>query len=103
MPNDKVGQWVYVKLCPYRQVSITGIAHNKLTKRFFGPFEIFECIGKVAYRLQLSDNARIHPVFHSSFLHPHYGPIVPNVEPFPPHVIENKPVVEPMAILYQVG
>lgn len=33
-----VGQWVYVKLKPFCQQSITGTTHPKLSKCFFGPF-----------------------------------------------------------------
>ena len=33
-----------------------------------GPFEITEVIGQQAYRLSLSDNWKIHPVFHVSLL-----------------------------------
>lgn len=47
--NFEVGRWVYVKLRPYRQVLVLRSAHHKLTKRFFRPFEIIQCIGKVAY------------------------------------------------------
>nr|KYP47835.1 Transposon Ty3-I Gag-Pol polyprotein [Cajanus cajan] len=33
----KVGDWVYVKLRPYRQLSVSG-SYHKLSKRFYGPF-----------------------------------------------------------------
>lgn len=29
-----VGQWVYVKLCPFRQHSVTGLNHPKLSRDF---------------------------------------------------------------------
>ena len=48
-----VGQWVYVKLRPGRQTSVTGRHHPKLSKHFFEPFQIEERIGTVAYRLRL--------------------------------------------------
>ncbi|XP_006584410.1 uncharacterized protein LOC114420687 [Glycine soja] len=53
-----IGHWVYVKLRPYRQISVTSVTHNnKLAKCFYNPSEIVERIGKVAYclRLQLKD------------------------------------------------
>ena len=35
-----VGQWFYVKLQPFHQCSVTGVLHPKLSKWFFGPFQI---------------------------------------------------------------
>ncbi|KAH1231453.1 hypothetical protein GmHk_09G024346 [Glycine max] len=38
--NFQVGDWVFVKLRPCRQASVTRASYSKLTKRFFGPFQI---------------------------------------------------------------
>jgi len=73
----KVGEWVYVKLRPYRQLSVSGARYQKLGKYYYGSFEIIEAIGFVAYRLALPDSAKIHPVFHCSLLKPHRGPLPP--------------------------
>ena len=66
----QVGDMVLVKLRPHRQVSILGQtgAYSKLNKRFYGPFRVIERIGSTAYKLQLPEEARIHPVFHCSLL-----------------------------------
>jgi len=63
-----IGDWVLVKLRPHRQVSASETTYSKLTKRYYGPFEVQERLGKVMYRLKLTAHSRIHPVFHVSLL-----------------------------------
>ncbi|KAJ3684964.1 hypothetical protein LUZ61_014128 [Rhynchospora tenuis] len=69
----EVGEWVYMKIHPYRQQSVSGDGKNKLNPRYFGPYEIVEKIGSMAYRLQLPAEAQIHPVVHVSLLKKHIG------------------------------
>jgi hypothetical protein len=94
------GQFVYIRLRPYRQQSVSTKPYNKLSKRFYGPFEILERIGPVAYRLQLPPHSKIHPVFHCSLLKLHHGPIIAPGS-LPPQSTNSQPIITPLAILDQ--
>lgn len=63
-----VGDMVYLRLQPYVQTSVATRANHKLSYKYFGPFQILQKVGTVAYKLQLPDSATVHPVFHVSQL-----------------------------------
>lgn len=69
----QVGEWVQLKLQPYKQVSEQNKTNQKLAQKYYGPFVIKECTGKVAYKLQMPHEVKIHTVFHVSQLKAYSG------------------------------
>ena len=94
----EVGDLVYLKLQPYKQTSIALRRNLKLSSKYYGPYRVLEKIGPVAYRLELSQEAPVHNVFHVSLLKPSAKGAV--VHSQPPTLTEEGVVkITPAAIL----
>lgn len=61
-----VGEMVLLKLQPYAQSSLVNRPFPKLALKYFGPYKVLERIGRAAYRLDLTTESLIHPIFHVS-------------------------------------
>ena len=59
---------MFLKIRPYRQLSLRKKRNEKLSLKFFGPYEIVDRVGTVEYKLNLPATTSIHPVFHVSQL-----------------------------------
>ncbi|KAE9622106.1 putative nucleotidyltransferase, Ribonuclease H [Lupinus albus] len=64
----EVGDWVFLKLQPYKLKSLATRPYAKLAPKFFGPYQVLKRVGTVVYQLDLPPQVQIHLVFHVSLL-----------------------------------
>lgn len=95
----QVGDWVFLQLQPYRQQMVFKRALQKLACCYFGPYQIEEKIGSVAYKLKLPQESRIHSVFHVSLLKKKIGSSVLPIKDLPTTTEEGRIILQPEAIL----
>lgn len=74
---------MHVKLQPYRQMTVERRDNKKLSSKYYGPYEIIEKNGKVAYKLSLPPTAQVHRTFHVSLLKRHYESAPDVLTPIP--------------------
>lgn len=77
------GDYVYVKLHPYKQHSMKPHHSHKLLPKFYGPYRVIDKINSAAYQLQFPPKAKIHNVLHVSQLKLCPNPSATAVIPLP--------------------
>jgi Chromo (CHRromatin Organisation MOdifier) domain/Integrase core domain len=94
----KVGDQVLLSTKNIRLKRGTGVL--KLLPRWIGPFPVTEVVSALAYRLELPESLKIHPVFHVSLLKP-YRPSERRQPPPPPLLLtdEDDDIYEVQAII----
>jgi hypothetical protein len=95
----EVGDWVFVRLQPYKQLPLKQQAKNKLAPKFYELHHANRKINQVAYGLDLPNKSHIHNVFHVSSLkkmltqHQTTQTILPTLDD------EGRVILEPKAII----
>ena len=75
-------------------------ASMKFAPCYFGPYQIIQKIGTVAYKLALPSGSHIHNVFHVSLLRKHLGPTVTQLfTELPPVTDDSRILPQPEAVL----
>ena len=95
------GDWAWLRLHHRTAAGITDSSAAKLAPRFYGPYQVLERVGPVAYRLQLPARAKIHNVFHVVFLKRFTGDAPAAVVPLPP-IVHGRVVPAPLALNNQI-
>lgn len=64
----EVGDQVYLKVQPYLQTSLAARRNQKLSLKFFRPYQVLQRVATVSYKLALPEASKIHDVIHVSQL-----------------------------------
>ena len=94
-----VGDWVFLRLQPYKQMSLKQAKKdNKLSRKYYGPYKVLQNIGTMTYKLELPASSRVHPVFHVSCLKKVIGDKLLVQKILPELDEEGKNILEPEAV-----
>jgi hypothetical protein len=72
---------------------------NKLSPKYYGPNNVLQKIGTMAYKWELPPSSRVHPVFHVSCLRKVIGDKILVQTIFPELDEEGKIILDPEAII----
>ena len=97
----ELGDWVFLRLQPFKQHSLRWSKVGKLAPKFFGRFQILQKVGSVAYKLDLPSTSGVHLVFHVSCLKAKIGHSIIPIATLPPVDAHGHIIPEPKAILQQ--
>jgi hypothetical protein len=82
--NSEVGDFVLLRLQPYRPSSMKNNGVEKIKPKFYCPYRIMCRVGEVSYELDLPEGRKIHNVFYVSFLKKVVGKFIITLEEIPP-------------------
>ena len=98
--NFEVGDQVFLRLQPYKPISMKQKKrNNKLSPRYYKPYQIMQKIGSVSYKLELPPTTKIHPVFHVMCLKKVIGQNIPTQRVLQELYEEGRIILEPECIL----
>nr|XP_016485359.1 PREDICTED: uncharacterized protein LOC107805789 [Nicotiana tabacum] len=78
----QVGYWVYLKVEPYKEITISSQPYPKLVAKFYGLIQVTKKIGHVTYTLLLPALVKIHPIVHVSLMKKCH--VIPDHISYPP-------------------
>ena len=93
-----VGYWVFLRLQPYKQMSLKQAKNDNKLSPNYGPYKVLQKIGTMAYKLELPASSRVHPIFHVSCLNKVIGEDIPFQTIFPKLDEEGKIILELEAV-----
>jgi hypothetical protein len=93
-PVDLV--WLCLNQCA--KIFVCDRPLSKLAPKYYGSYHVLECIGRLAYRLQLLARARIHDVFHVAFLKKHTRAELAAIPLLPP-IVRGRAVPQPQQVV----
>ena len=86
-------------LQPYKQISLKKAKkHNKLSPKYYSPYEVLQKISTMAYKLELPASSQVQPIFHVSCLKKVIGDKILVQTIFPKLDEKEKITLEPQAV-----